>query len=184
MRNYNIISGSFLPQFIDMYVGVTTMSLALFSMVSYTRQAHTKIVTRFIEQPKPDPKPVTPEDREKLEEVFKQLEQYLENGKAYLDSDLTIAKLANGLNVAEHLISKAINIKAEMHFFDYINAYRVKHAQKLLADEMAVKQYTMEWLATQCGFNNKTSFNKAFKKFTGETPTTYRDRMIKNSSIS
>ena len=80
------------------------------------------------------------------------------------------------MQIQEHLISKAINLCAEMHFFDYVNSFRINEAKELLSDVNLTKKYTIEALSTQCGFSNKTSFNKAFKKFTGETPSSFREK--------
>lgn len=184
LRNFNVVPQNALPEYIDLYVGVTTMSLALFSMVAHTRQMHTKVVTQFVEAPKPEPKQLTDEEVHKAGEALQQIEQYFIAHKPYLDPDLSVKKLVDLTELPEHIISRAINHKAEMHFFDYVNQYRVEEAKQLLTDETAVKQFTIEALAMQCGFNNKTSFNKAFKKFTGETPSAYRDRLAQTRDIS
>lgn len=177
LRNFNVLPQNALPEFIDLYVGITTMSMALFSMVAHTRQMHTKVVTQFVEAPKPEPKQLTDEEVQKAGEVFEKLQAFFEKEKPYLDADLSVKKVVDLTDIPEHMISRAINHKADMHFFDYVNQYRVEEAKLLLTDETAVKQFTIEALAMQCGFNNKTSFNKAFKKFTGETPSAYRDRL-------
>ncbi len=177
LRNFNVLPQNALPEFIDLYVGITTMSLALFSMVAHTRQMHTKVVTQFIEQPKPEPKQLTEDEVHKAGEAFAKIEAVFAKEKPYLDADLSIKKVVDLTDMPEHIISRAINHKADMHFFDYVNQYRVQEAKLLLTDETAVKQFTIEALAMQCGFSNKTSFNKAFKKFTGETPSAYRDRL-------
>lgn len=177
LRNFNVLPQNALPEYIDLYVGVTTMSLALFSMVAHTRQMHTKVVTQFIEHPKPEPKQLTDDEVQKAGEAFAKIEIVFKREKPYLDADLSIKKVVDLTDMPEHIISRAINHKADMHFFDYVNQYRVEEAKLLLTDETAVKQFTIEALAMQCGFSNKTSFNKAFKKFTGETPSAYRDRL-------
>lgn len=184
LRNFNVIPQDALPEYLDLYVGVTTMSLALFSMVAHTRQMHTKVVTQFVEAPKPEPKQLTEDEIQKANEVFEKLEQLFKTTKPHLDPELSVKKVVDLLGQPEHIISRAFNYKADMHFFDYVNQYRVEEAKHLLTDEKAVKQFTIEALAMQCGFNNKTSFNKAFKKFTGETPSAYRDRLAQTPGIS
>lgn len=184
LRNFNIIGQDALPEYLDLYVGVTTMSLALFSMVAHTRQMHPKVVTQFIEQPKPEPKQLTEDELQKAGEVFEKIETIFKKERPYLDPDLSIKKIVDLTELPEHIISRAINQKADMHFFDYVNQYRVVEAKRLLTDETAVKQFTIEALGMQCGFSNKTSFNKAFKKFAGETPSAYRDRLAQTGNIS
>lgn len=62
----------------------------------------------------------------------------------------------------------------QKHFFDFVNSYRIDYAKELLRNSDQMKTYTIEAIAEQCDFNNKVSFNKAFKKITGHTPSHFR----------
>jgi len=66
-----------------------------------------------------------------------------------------------------------MNAHAGSNFPDYINKYRVKEAKKLLGDNN-FSAYTIVAIGLECGFNSKSTFYYAFKKFTGLTPTAYR----------
>ncbi len=180
LRNFQLLppwfSEKFLSDYSILYMGIASMSFGLISMLTYTKEMHYRIVKEYIEQPKPEPKIYTEEEQEKLKAVFLKLEAYFEENKPFLEPDLPLSELSRRMELPEHLISKAINFKAEMHFFDFVNSYRIKEATFLLADEETMKTYTIEALAKQCGFSNKTSFNKAFKKFTGQTPSSYRQK--------
>lgn len=175
MRNYNLIY-IFIPDFIFLHSGMVAMSLAMISMIIYTRKEYIKVVKEFIEAPKSEPKPLSEDDLEKLQDIFSKTEVFFQTEKSYLNPDLSIKFLAEKINIPEHLLSKSINIKAGMHFFDYVNSFRIKEAILLLADEKVMKQYTIEALARQCGFNNKASFYKSFKKITGKTPSDFRKK--------
>ncbi|MEK6615078.1 MAG: 7TM diverse intracellular signaling domain-containing protein [Bacteroidota bacterium] len=173
MRNYNLIY-IVVPDFILLYAGMVAMSLAMISMIIYTRKEYIKVVKEFVEAPKPEPKPLTEDDLEKLKDIFLKTETFFQTEKPYLNPDFGIKHLADRMNIPEHLLSKSINVKAGMHFFDYVNSFRVNEAVLLLADEKTMKQFTIEALARQCGFGNKTSFYKAFKKVTGKTPSDFQ----------
>ena len=58
-------------------------------------------------------------------------------------------------------------------FFDFINSYRVEEVKKQLADT-AMANRNILGIALDCGFNSKATFNTAFKKFTGMTPSAYQ----------
>lgn len=175
LRNFNIIPADPLPQYLHIYIGIAAMSLTLFSMVAYTRQMHIKVIKELVPVAiKPEPKELSETELEKLNTIFTQIEVFISEHKSYLNTELSLKTLSEESEIAEHLLSKAINIKANMHFFDYINSYRIKEACRLLADKEVNKLYSIEGLAMQCGFKNKTSFNKAFKKFTGKTPSEFR----------
>ncbi|MGB6648763.1 MAG: helix-turn-helix domain-containing protein, partial [Bacteroidota bacterium] len=52
-------------------------------------------------------------------------------------------------------------------------SYRVEEAKRLLQDPEK-SAFTVLAVAEEAGFNSKTAFNTAFKRFTGDTPTEYR----------
>ncbi len=180
LRNFQMFPAGFSEKYLSdysiLFMGITSMSFGLISMLTYTKEMHYRIVKEYIEHPKPEPKIYSKEEQEKLSETFSKLDTYFKEHKPFLNAELHLSEVSHQTEIPDHLISKAINFKAEMHFFDFVNSYRIQEATLLLADEEAMKTYTIEALARQCGFSNKTSFNKAFKKFTGQTPTSYRQR--------
>jgi len=70
-------------------------------------------------------------------------------------------------------LSKLMNTHSGSNFSDYINKYRVEEAKKLLGDN-SFSAYTIVAIGLECGFNSKSTFYSAFKKFTGVTPTAFR----------
>lgn len=111
--------------------------------------------------------------REKSEEEFNRLCELMENQSLYLDNDLNLIKLAEKLSLSPNHLSQIINENINQNFFDFVNRYRIEEVKKrLLADEY--KNYTVIAVAMDSGFNSKSVFNQAFKKFTGTTPTKYR----------
>ncbi len=91
----------------------------------------------------------------------------------YHDADIGLEKLANLLNASKHHLSQVINEQLGTSFFEYINQLRVEEAKTLLAETSRHEFHVIE-IAFIVGFNNKVSFNAAFKKATGMTPTEYR----------
>ncbi|MPN36528.1 hypothetical protein SDC9_184037 [bioreactor metagenome] len=65
-----------------------------------------------------------------------------------------------------------INTKFNTNFPDFINSYRVQYALNLLA-VIEEKNLTIESIAYESGFSNRTSFYNAFKKQTGKLPSEY-----------
>lgn len=101
------------------------------------------------------------------------LKEYMQAEKPYLNPSLTIKKLATQLNMPMRDLSVLINQDLNQHFFDFVNEYRIKNAQDILKDASKNKLTILEILY-EVGFNSKSSFNTAFKKYTGKTPTQYR----------
>ena len=102
------------------------------------------------------------------------LEAFMKTDQPYLDSDLRLPKLAEALEVHPHHLSQVINEQFEQSFSSFINSYRIERAKELLKEsELQIIE-----IAYQTGFNNKTSFNKAFKANTQVTPSSYRKRIL------
>jgi AraC-like DNA-binding protein len=60
-------------------------------------------------------------------------------------------------------------------FYDLVNGYRVEEAKRLLLNPNN-RSFTILSVGFEAGFNSKTTFNTVFKKFTGLTPTDFRER--------
>jgi len=110
---------------------------------------------------------------EALQCIYCSLVQYIEKEQPYLDSNLTIFKLAETLNMPRHHISQAINTQSGKSFYDFINAYRVEEAKRRLKNPEFIN-FTIQGIAIDSGFNSKATFNSAFNKFVGMTPSAYK----------
>ena len=105
--------------------------------------------------------------------VIERLKNYMENEKPYLDSSLTLQKLAEQMEMSSRDLSILINHELGQHFFDFVNKYRVEEARRILENKEKSDLTVLEILY-EVGFNSKSSFNTAFKKHTNLTPTQYR----------
>ena len=105
------------------------------------------------------------------------LEKYMLEEKPYLRPSITIQEMAKEIKIPQRDLSILINHRLNQHFFDFINGYRIEEAMKLLRDPQK-KQVTVLEILYEVGFNSKSSFNTAFKKYTGSTPTAYRKHKI------
>ncbi|MEP1489190.1 MAG: AraC family transcriptional regulator [Algibacter sp.] len=100
---------------------------------------------------------------------------YMNKEEPFLDSSLTIQDLANKMHLNAKETSILINHTIGRHFFDFVNEYRIEKAMRILENPSQNKLTVLEILYN-VGFNSKSSFNTAFKKHTGTTPTLYRKR--------
>ncbi len=117
-----------------------------------------------------------PEDQN----LIRKIQAFMETEEPYLDASLSIHQLARKLGIPVRELSLIINLKLQKHFFDFINEYRIKKAMELLRDPGNRKVTILEILY-EVGFNSKSSFNTAFKKYTGKTPTQYREASLVGS---
>jgi AraC-like DNA-binding protein len=109
--------------------------------------------------------------------IFNELVQLMNQKKPYLDPDLNIQKLASRLQINKHSLSQVLNEVAGKNYYDFVNEYRVKEAQKLLQNPDK-QHFTIAALAYEAGFNSLSAFNEIFKKQTQLTPSQFRKRLL------
>lgn len=109
-------------------------------------------------------------------ELKLKLLRIMQEKKPYLDPDIRLDTLAELLDISRHHASQVINEHFSLHFYDFINTYRIREAEQLLSDTRS--SFSITDIAYQTGFNNRISFYKAFKKNLGMTPSEYRDQIM------
>lgn len=96
----------------------------------------------------------------------------MEQGKVYLDNDLSLPQLAQKMMISPQDLSYLINETYNENFFSFINRHRIEAAKQLLLSEK-YQQLNIQGIAYEAGFNSKTTFNNTFKKQIGLTPTDF-----------
>jgi AraC-like DNA-binding protein len=119
----------------------------------------------------------------KMDEIITKINTLIQTEKLYREPELTLQSLAEKLHVPSYQVSLAINDGMKKKFYDLINGYRVEEAKRLLLSPNS-RNYTILSVGFEAGFNSKTTFNTVFKKFTGFTPTVFRDQIKKEVPIS
>ena len=109
-----------------------------------------------------------------------ELRRYMTEEQPFLDPALTIRTLARKMGMGQRELSELLNQQLGLHFFDFVNGYRVDMAAALLAQEVHRSTTVLE-IAYQVGFNTKSSFNAAFSKLRCETPTQHRAKMLRST---
>lgn len=104
------------------------------------------------------------------------LQQFMLAEKPFLNPSLTIQDISNKIQIPTRELSVLINQQLDQHFYDFVNSYRIEYAMSILKDVTKSKVTILEILY-EVGFNSKSSFNTAFKKHTGSTPTYYRNNL-------
>ena len=112
---------------------------------------------------------------EELVEKKTLLNNLMKEQEPFLNSDLTLVKLADLIGLTSHQLSYVINTGFNENFFHYVNKYRVDKA-KVLLTESSHQNITILGIGFDSGFSSKTVFNTTFKKFTGVTPSEFKKR--------
>ena len=130
---------------------------------------------RFAQHPKYEYSSLSSQDIARYKE---KLLAYLEREKPYTENDLKAQDLADLLGIPSYQLSQIINTELHRNFYDLINSYRIEEAKRRLTDP-ANQHFTILAIAYDVGFNSKSAFNSAFKKYTKMTPSQYKHLQLK-----
>ncbi|RZK54953.1 MAG: AraC family transcriptional regulator [Pedobacter sp.] len=111
-----------------------------------------------------------------LEAYRQKLTEYTIKNQPYLDSTLSLAKLAKMLRMPSHHLTQVLSTSLNQSFYTYVNTYRIEYAIKLLLEEA---DFNMNELAMASGFSSKVSFYRQFKNIKGCTPAVYKSQLLK-----
>ena len=114
---------------------------------------------------------------EELYALAVKLKSVVESEKLYLNPTLRLADLCTSLHLPSHTVSQVISQGLDTTFYDLINGYRVDEVKRLLSLE-GKKHLSLIALAYEAGFNSKTAYYDAFKKYTGKSPSQYKKDLI------
>ncbi len=109
--------------------------------------------------------------------LMKEIEMIMESEKPYLDTDFSPQYLSQKLNAPVAYISQAINQECSTNFYGFVNGYRVQTVVSEL-EQKKNQPINLLHLALNAGFNSKSTFNQAFKKMTGFTPSEYKKQLL------
>jgi AraC-like DNA-binding protein len=166
---------------LDLRVAALTGALDLFSIsifLVFTTAlvvkglAHVKHFPGIDEPVRTNGSPVSVED---LEPCAESLLAFMKTEQPHLDPFLSLEDLALRLSVPAWQLSRVLNTVFGRNFFLFVNGYRVEEAKIHLTDP-AKSDRTMLRILHESGFNSKSTFNDAFKRETGMTPSEYRRR--------
>lgn len=115
----------------------------------------------------------------KINQIVTRITALMDDSKLYLQSELALQDLADKLEIPSYQVTQAINEGLGKNFYDLVNGYRVEEAKRLLSDP-ASRNSKVLTIGMDAGFNSKTTFNTVFKKFTGLTPSEFKEQQIKS----
>lgn len=114
----------------------------------------------------------SPLSEEKSISIQHALIKAMEEQELYLNPRLKIADMAHVLQVPSHHLSQVLNDRMNTNFYQLVNTYRIKKCKELLKTDR-LQLVSIQGIGFDCGFSNKTSFYRAFKRLTGMTPAEY-----------
>jgi len=95
-----------------------------------------------------------------------------EKEKVYLNDALNLNDFSKSIALSKNYVSELINQKFGHSFKDLIGQYRIKEAQQIMVKKVHSKTSLID-IAFESGFNNKVTFYRTFKRYTGKSPSEY-----------
>ena len=155
----------------DNYINFCLLVSLYYFSVSFSQS----ITTAKVERKKND------SQTESLDNITGKIMAGIKEDKLYLKSNINVEQFSESIGLPYREVSFAINRVFGTNFFEFINTYRVEEAKRYLADERHLDMSVMDILL-ESGFNSKSSFQRFFKRLTGDSPTEYRKKMISQST--
>ncbi len=112
---------------------------------------------------------------ERAARISQKLETFMRETQPYIDAELTIEKLAKQMGIPRHYLTQVISERHGKNFYLFVNEYRIEAVKAALRAPDGARRTLLD-IAYACGFNSKSTFNTAFKRLTGMTPSQYRQQ--------
>lgn len=147
--------------------GALSFTFMLYIIILLLIFRNSREVTFFQEKEKYKNKEI---DQKMLDIMAQKLSVIIEK-ELFVNPNFTLEEASKELKVTKHILSQYVNEILGKSFSNLINEYRIEKAKRLLETE---KNYTIESLGYDSGFNSKSTFFTTFKKITGLTPAAYQ----------
>ncbi|WP_245763792.1 helix-turn-helix domain-containing protein [Pseudoalteromonas denitrificans] len=113
---------------------------------------------------------------DKMQLIATKLERAMIDDKLFLQDNLSLNKLSESISETENHISETLSQFLHTKFFQFVNGFRIEEAKRALQDSDKL----ITSIAFDVGFNSKSTFNTAFKKIVGNSPSAYRNSLLDN----
>lgn len=114
----------------------------------------------------------------RFKELYNRLLKIMEERRPYIDAELTVQELASLLGTNKTYMSAILKREGRKNFNYFINAYRIRDAQRIFRQKPRVK---VSELSRMVGFKSVSAFTEAFKRHQGGTPGDWCKHMKQTS---
>ena len=111
--------------------------------------------------------------------VLSRLETLMRADRIYVDSELSLPRLAERLGLNAHQLSELMNSRLGKSFSRYLREQRTSAAKTMLSDESSASVLSV---GLSVGFTSQSNFYEAFREIEGMTPGQYRTLHVRKGS--
>jgi len=108
--------------------------------------------------------------------LYQRIEQQIRDRQIYLDPNLSLTSLARKTGIPSRQLSATVNATRHCNVSQWINSFRIEHAQRLLRET----PLSVTEIMLTCGFSTKSNFNREFLRICGVSPSVFRQQAADN----
>lgn len=116
-------------------------------------------------------------------EFLKQEDSVVARIKKYIEQhykeNISREEIAASIFITPNYLSKIFHEKAGITLREYINICRIEEAKRL----MTTTDYSVTEIALMTGFENISYFSTVFKRYSGETPAGWKNKLLQKNSV-
>lgn len=110
------------------------------------------------------------ENGSKQSRLSREISRLFNEQQIYLIPDLKLSDVARMAGSNRTYVSKFFNQESGTSFYEYVNGFRISHAERLLRDTGD----KIDCIAAASGFNSRQAFHRVFSRMRGCTPEEFR----------
>ena len=118
-----------------------------------------------------DVRPISSQTILKQQERMHRIHQFVEEN---FQKPIDTQQIADEVNLSLPAFCRYFKKTTKLTYTDFVNQYRVQYSKKLLIQDKNVTETCFE-----SGFESLSYFNRIFKKWTGESPSSFRKQRLK-----
>jgi AraC-like DNA-binding protein len=116
-------------------------------------------------------RPISSQTILKQQERMHRIHQFVESN---FQKPIDTQQIADEVNLSLPAFCRYFKKTTKLTYTDFVNQYRVQYAKKLLIQDKNVTETCFD-----SGFESLSYFNRIFKKWTGESPSSFRKKRLK-----
>lgn len=128
---------------------------------------------------------ISNKNKELLKTIYEKLNQYLIHEEGFRNPDLNLNFLANLTECNVKYVSMAIKQETGKSFNKFLNGLRITEAKKMILQIDDYNKVQLFDIMEEVGYTNRSTFNIAFQKETGMSPSEFKNQaVLKRSDLN
>jgi len=111
-----------------------------------------------------------------VDQWIARLERLMDQDKLYQQNDISLASVAEALEITPHQLSELVNSRMGLGFSRYLRCKRLAEACLILREK---PEQSVLSIALEVGFRSQSTFYTAFKQEFDQSPGDYRSRALR-----